>query len=1130
MKTIFFRVYFVVYFLFMVIGFSTGNIYAQDLTITKVGEWGSGIYKDVFVQGNYAYCAAFEPGLVILDVSNPALPQQVGMCETPGDARSVVVNDGFAYIADGPKGLRVIDISSPTTPKPLGYFFTTKDANQVAVSGNYVYVTEENALYVINVSDPYHPIGIGYLETPERLYRGINSLSVKGNLLFLADGFYLYLIDISDPSSPSLLGQFSNDLGIEDVFVKGNYAFITMSWKGFKIVDISDPFNPHEVSFYHHNSVGTMENIHVIGNYAYVSVSLSYVTNTSSGQETILYVMDISEISNPTKIGSYWYCIGQAYPYGLFAKGDQVYISTTGGLLVFDVSTPSSPRLDGLYQTLNGKDIEVAGNYAYVAGDAGGITIFDVSSPTSPVRIAGFNPGGYVKNLYLNGKYLFAADETKGLVILDVSDPRTPSLVTVYDTFNGISDVFVRGGYAFLATITKGFSILDISDPSTPQAVGSLSAVSTREVFVQGNYAYLVYSDYDDFGWMTILNISDLGNPVTTSTFYISPPYDIYVSGNYAYVSNSGGLQILDVSNPASPSLVGSCNTPGSAGDIHLNGNTIYIANGSTGLQAVDISIPSNPYLAGSYDTSGYASAVFAGNDYVYLADGNSGKFYIFSVSTASTTTAQIAVDRSRLHFASSNSGNIVTPSQTIYIYNSGSGTLDWSASVDQTWLNCTPSAGSGSGEITVSVNAAGLLPGYYSGTIAISSPDALNSPQTVEIILNVIEEGQSTGPFGIFSTPLDNSTVSSSIPVTGWVLDDIGVQSVKLYREEGSSLVYIGDAVFVEGARPDVEQAYPGYPNNYQAGWGYMLLTNFLPDGGNGTFTIHATAADLEGNQVTLGTKTIICDNANAVKPFGAIDTPAQGGTAGSEYVNFGWALTPLPNTIPTDGSTIRVWVDGVPLGNPVYNQYREDIATLFPGYNNSSGAVGYFYLDTTKYKNGVHTIYWSIEDDAGNEDGIGSRYFTVRNNSVDSGQWTVDSRWSGDYSKIPVNNFSPVKIKKGYNLNAEMQEIYPGKNGISSIKIEELGRVALFLNNARDIDSSLFYSGYLLVGNRLKPLPIGSFLDSKKGVFYWQAGPGFIGEYRFIFIEKRPNGELKKRNITVVITPKFQMKKGLK
>ena len=101
----------------------------------------------------------------------------------------------------------------------------------------------------------------------------------------------------------------------------------------------------------------------------------------------------------------------------------------------------------------------------------------------------------------------------------------------------------------------------------------------------------------------------------------------------------------------------------------------------------------------------------------------------------------------------------------------------------------------------------------------------------------------------------------------------------------------------------------------------------------------------------------------------------------SGSAYVQFGWALTPLPASIPTNGSTVSVYVDGVAVGPAVYNQYRADIATLFPGYANSSGAVGYCVIDTTTLANGLHTIAWSVSDSLGRAEGIGSRYFWVFN-----------------------------------------------------------------------------------------------------------------------------------------------------
>jgi len=382
--------------------------------------------------------------------------------------------------------------------------------------------------------------------------------------------------------------------------------------------------------------------------------------------------------------------------------------------------------------------------------------------------------------------------------------------------------------------------------------------------------------------------------------------------------------------------------------------------------------------------------------------------------------------------------------------------------------------------------------------------------------------------PFGYFETPIHNSTVCSSIAVTGWALDDYGMDSVKIYLEQENTLVFIGDAIFVEGARPDVEAAYPGYPGNDRAGWGYMMLTNCLPNGGNGTYILHAIATDRYGKTTTLGTKTIIVDNAHAVKPFGTIDTPVQGGTAsGSRFINWGWVLTPAPNKIPIDGSTIDVYIDGVKIGHPTYNIYRSDIASLFPNYANSNGAASYFYLDTTKYPDGVHTIQWTAADNAGNIDGIGSRYFTVNNfygvsAPAAAGPLPGIGRHTG---QIPgrarhEENFGELLPVKGDFPRHTIQELelLPEEKGMNEMIIKELDRVEIKLG-----ESHGEILGYLLCGDELKKLPIGSTLDTKTGTFYWSPGPGFLGRYSLVFVLTGPDGRSYKKSIEIEIVPRF-------
>ena len=79
--------------------------------------------------------------------------------------------------------------------------------------------------------------------------------------------------------------------------------------------------------------------------------------------------------------------------------------------------------------------------------------------------------------------------------------------------------------------------------------------------------------------------------------------------------------------------------------------------------------------------------------------------------------------------------------------------------------------------------------------------------------------------PFGSFDTPLNAATgITGSIAVTGWAMDDVEVTRVKVMRdpvagEPGGALVFVGDAVLVDGARPDVQAFFPNLPRNSRAG-----------------------------------------------------------------------------------------------------------------------------------------------------------------------------------------------------------------------------------------------------------------------------------------------------------------------
>jgi hypothetical protein len=572
--------------------------------------------------------------------------------------------------------------------------------------------------------------------------------------------------------------------------------------------------------------------------------------------------------------------------------------------------------------------------------------------------------------------------------------------------------------------------------------------------------------------------------------------------------------------------------------------------------------------------------------------------WFVDTVAIASTScVAQgtVIATPTSLKFGASKNGaagalTALTPAQSVVVAFVGGGS-GWTATSNQSWLQLTSASGSGAGTLTATVANPGNIIGgstSLSATITVTALASTNSPLTIPVTLAVDQTGSSTQPaFGQVDTPLQSATgIVGAIGVTGWAVDDVGLQHVKIYRNclafeqaynckvfLGNNLVYIGDAAFVPGARPDVEANFPTYPAANAAGWGYLLLTNMLPDvtsnlgyGGNGTITLYVLATDWEGHETLLGrsqvdhTPTdITLANAGIAKPFGALDTPSQGGTVSGTFPNFGWVLTPDLNTIadgtdilmPTNGSTITLYIDGVAKGTVTYNQCRgsvgnpvppglycnDDVANIFGNLtpqvtfttrtsnptkfrNLDAGrsAIGSYDVNTSTMTNGVHSIAWGVSDSAGRGEGIGSRNFFVLNASggatllgeeltgLNAVAGTspdavraemlaaVESR--GDISALPaVLSGMSVRGRTGFAPRSLFGDIAADADGVRRIQMPDMGRIELHLGGFTS-------AGYLVAGQSLRDLPVGSHLDATTGTFTWVPVPGHMGTYHLVFI----------------------------
>jgi hypothetical protein len=99
-----------------------------------------------------------------------------------------------------------------------------------------------------------------------------------------------------------------------------------------------------------------------------------------------------------------------------------------------------------------------------------------------------------------------------------------------------------------------------------------------------------------------------------------------------------------------------------------------------------------------------------------------------------------ITVGPASLDFSAQQGG--ANPSnQTLSLWNSGAGTLTWSATDSADWLILSPTGGSFAGEtdnIVLSMDISGMSAGSYAALVTISAPRAANTPQTVVVNLTI--------------------------------------------------------------------------------------------------------------------------------------------------------------------------------------------------------------------------------------------------------------------------------------------------------------------------------------------------------------------------------------------------------
>jgi hypothetical protein len=235
-------------------------------------------------------------------------------------------------------------------------------------------------------------------------------------------------------------------------------------------------------------------------------------------------------------------------------------------------------------------------------------------------------------NIWVSDRFVYLACISR-LLVIDASDPASPLLASelVTEPDDCVSDVAVQDNVAYLAMCTGGLQLYDVSNPYALIHLGGYPWPDTGEakaLAVRDNYVYVV-DGY--FGNLRVIEVSDPANPSLISVSDRPHSWEglnnVCVTGDFAYVVVGvtmpgdpdliGVIDMVDISNPHTVNLFSGGDT---FYEILSKGNYLFLpGRGSGNLKILDIADPLNPVEVSSYSSPGGFEDSYILGDYVFI-------------------------------------------------------------------------------------------------------------------------------------------------------------------------------------------------------------------------------------------------------------------------------------------------------------------------------------------------------------------------------------------------------------------------------------------------------------------------------------------------------------------------------
>lgn len=498
-----------------------------------------GFVTDFEFVGSFAFVAAEDLGLVVLDFADPQAPVHRATLPYSGQIIGLYA-DADMVLLSADNRLKVIDISNPDEPIEVGSTGVAAISDIVRV-GTRAYALSRDDLLVFGLPPGADPVFQSRLTL-----NGARRFFTQAGRIFvtrLQNG--VAELDITDPSDPVAVFQSPTPGSAFDAALAGDTLFIADGPRGLLALDVVDPTTPVALGSF--ETSGTANGVAIQNDFAFLTHDdgTLRVIDLSSGYST-----EPSQQVTPS----------QTLISGAMIAGNDAFIANGSSVLRYALDAPNGPSLLAGTGTLNAPfDVVVRDGFVFVADNTAGLTVL---AAADLAFVGNADTPGQARSVAVHGDYAFLATGSLGVQVIDISDTGQPALIGAFDTPGSAARVRARENRLLVADGDGGVLVLDLAKPITPEPLVTIPSPAAYAADLEDGLLFIADG-------MTGLAVYDITNPSQPVELDREPGIDLIASGlsiepgRVVLANGRSGVSIYDRPTPGTLRLVGLAEEPG---------------------------------------------------------------------------------------------------------------------------------------------------------------------------------------------------------------------------------------------------------------------------------------------------------------------------------------------------------------------------------------------------------------------------------------------------------------------------------------------------------------------------------------------------------------------------------------